>query len=66
MKPFVRKLHLAKNNSLLIQAVQEGDVSSSCLFIFLVWVELGTQILLKCINSLLVQAIGHGEIKIII
>lgn len=35
-------------------------------FSFLVWVELGTQILLKCINSLLVQAIGHGEIKIII
>lgn len=33
MKPFVHKLHLEKSNNLLIQAGQEGHVSSPCLFI---------------------------------
>lgn len=32
-KPFVWELRLARGNSLLIQAVQEGHVSSPCLFI---------------------------------
>ena len=32
-KPFIWELRLAKGNNLLIQAVQEGHVSSPCLFI---------------------------------
>lgn len=40
MKPFVHELHLARSNNLLTQAIQEGHVSSLCLFIpGLGWIE---------------------------